>query len=146
MRKDIEMPTLQKMPNVTRTKGIIAQCDNCRQRWTEAQLKDAKDIEERLEPGGEVPAGECPGCGALCYLIKKKVRTRAVVLPNEDGQAQSVLILPHGMTHGKAKELINKAWAEVKEKYQGNWSHDVLVKKLVSIGWVVAEFTEWTED
>jgi hypothetical protein len=26
------------------------------------------DIQERLDPGGVVPAGQCPECGALAYL------------------------------------------------------------------------------
>ena len=25
----------------------------------------------RIEPGGEVPSGECPRCGALCYIYKE---------------------------------------------------------------------------
>ncbi|MCV7247671.1 hypothetical protein H7J07_05460 [Mycobacterium koreense] len=27
------------------------------------------DLDERLEPGGVVPAGECPSCGALAYVV-----------------------------------------------------------------------------
>lgn len=44
-------------------------CDNCRKIWQEAELKEIKDYFERVEPGGEVPAGECPSCGALSYLV-----------------------------------------------------------------------------
>lgn len=39
------------------------------------QLEDCEDLGNRLEPGGEVPAGECPTCEArdwraFCYLVK----------------------------------------------------------------------------
>lgn len=46
-----------------------ARCDNCRKRWRGDKLKPMLDIEERLDPvDGTVPAGECPSCGALCYV------------------------------------------------------------------------------
>lgn len=45
-------------------------CDNCN--WVgaagEAELEIC-NVEERLEPGGVVPAGECPECGGLAYPI-----------------------------------------------------------------------------
>jgi hypothetical protein len=34
------------------------------------ELDDVCDFTERIEAGGEVPAGQCPDCGALCYLVK----------------------------------------------------------------------------
>ena len=33
-------------------------------------LQHAPDLGERLTPGDEVPAGECPVCRAFCYFIK----------------------------------------------------------------------------
>jgi len=36
----------------------------------EGMLCEAKDFFQRTEPGGVVPSGECPGCGALCYRRK----------------------------------------------------------------------------
>ena len=42
-------------------------CDNCGQSWPERAMNPAKDLDQRLEPGGLVPLGECPNCGALCY-------------------------------------------------------------------------------
>ena len=43
------------------------ECDNCGHLWTYDQLKPIVDLLERIEPGSEVPIGECPDCGALCY-------------------------------------------------------------------------------
>jgi hypothetical protein len=47
-------------------------CDNCGHRCDEDELLytlgDVVDLAERLDPGGVVPAGECPGCDALIYL------------------------------------------------------------------------------
>jgi hypothetical protein len=42
-------------------------CDNCS--WSgEAPVPiDLSKLGERAEPGGVVPSGECPQCGALCY-------------------------------------------------------------------------------
>lgn len=34
-------------------------------------LCDVEDFTERIDPGSEVPAGECPECGALAYLVEK---------------------------------------------------------------------------
>lgn len=50
-------------------------CGNCQ--WEgdfgelQCQLDEIPDLAERLDPGSEVPAGECPECGCLCYLDKK---------------------------------------------------------------------------
>lgn len=42
-------------------------CNNCGNYWEEEELRPIKDLEQRIEPGGTVPSGECPECGALCY-------------------------------------------------------------------------------
>lgn len=55
--------------------GALCVCDNCD--WTGGQatlgltLSEVHHLAERLDPGGEVPAGECPECGALAYLKKE---------------------------------------------------------------------------
>lgn len=33
------------------------------------RFPDIPGLLSRVEPGGIVPAGECPGCGALCYPV-----------------------------------------------------------------------------
>lgn len=46
-------------------------CDNCTwQGDPTIELEEIPDLAMRLDPGEEVPSGECPKCGALCYLIK----------------------------------------------------------------------------
>jgi hypothetical protein len=49
------------------------QCDNCGVVWLFCELQDMSDLTQRIDPGGEVPAGECPddGCQALCYPEKE---------------------------------------------------------------------------
>jgi len=49
-----------------------SKCDNCE--WTgvpTVELDEIPHLAERLEPNGTVPSGECPDCGALCYLVEK---------------------------------------------------------------------------
>lgn len=48
--------------------SAIAICDNCRLYCTVSELDPIDDLEQRLEAGGIVPAGQCPSCGALSYL------------------------------------------------------------------------------
>jgi len=68
-------------------------CDNC---WAlfkgEGKLArvfpDIPGLLSRIEPGGMVPAGECPDCGALVYRVNAPVRV-AVLL--EGGLVKGVL-------------------------------------------------------
>lgn len=49
-------------------------CGNCEAQFDTVAvvpLACIKDLDLRLEIGAEVPAGECPECGALCYLDEK---------------------------------------------------------------------------
>lgn len=46
----------------------VAVCDNCRLYCSVSELHPIADLEQRLDPGGVVPAGQCPHCGALSYL------------------------------------------------------------------------------
>jgi hypothetical protein len=50
------------------------QCGNCGTRWHGSALNDIEDMDQRIDPGGTVPSGECPDrvdcCGALCYPCK----------------------------------------------------------------------------
>lgn len=43
------------------------ECDNCGRFWAQHDLKDSPDLYERMDPGGPMPAGDCPDCGAFCY-------------------------------------------------------------------------------
>lgn len=70
----------------------MVECDNCSRRWDETTLKvrfpDIPGMMERIEPGGTVPAGECPECGALVYPVEQPVRVLVLI---EGGLVQEVL-------------------------------------------------------
>lgn len=53
-------------------KEDTARCDNGRTPFPVSELAEPENLHERLDPGGVVPAGECPLCGALAYPIDKK--------------------------------------------------------------------------
>lgn len=50
-------------------------CSSCNWRGYDMDmahpLKGIPNLEERLDPGAVVPAGDCPHCGALCYLDQR---------------------------------------------------------------------------
>jgi hypothetical protein len=55
------------------------ECDNCGGIFTVEQLLPIDEMDwgqllKRIQPGSIVPSGECPSCGALCYIeyIKDK--------------------------------------------------------------------------
>lgn len=48
---------------------IPCACDNCDWIGPATQVDDIQDPGERLDPGSEVPVGECPECGCLAYLV-----------------------------------------------------------------------------
>lgn len=52
--------------------GEPCACANCEWRGTDNEADEIRDMHKRLTPGCEVPAGECPDCGALVYLVKKQ--------------------------------------------------------------------------
>ena len=48
-----------------------ARCGNCALYCGVADLHPIFDLNQRMEPGGRMPAGQCPHCGALAYLVEK---------------------------------------------------------------------------
>ena len=48
------------------------ECGDCDWTGTEddIDLGSVEDLLQRIDPGSEVPAGECPKCGALCYVLR----------------------------------------------------------------------------
>ncbi len=64
------------IPNPTGLQGptgiplnSLHKCDNCMGEFYDPQLNPIQDYGQRVEPGGVVPSGECPNCGALCYPL-----------------------------------------------------------------------------
>ena len=58
---------------------MSARCDDCGKIWPEDELKEPKRLSERLDPGGVVPSGECPDCGALAYPTPE-----VLLMPNDE--------------------------------------------------------------
>jgi hypothetical protein len=44
-------------------------CANCEWTGTESQIREISNFWGRVDVGGEMPAGECPECQALAYLV-----------------------------------------------------------------------------
>ena len=67
-------------------------CDNCGRKYEERDLSrlypDIPDLLVRLDPGGTVPAGECPACGALVYPEDEPIRLLILL---DGGLVQDVL-------------------------------------------------------
>ena len=53
-------------------------CQNCEWEGPQSALAPFSDMEERLEAGDTVPAGECPmeGCGATCWSDSELAKHR----------------------------------------------------------------------
>ncbi len=72
-------------------KEPIDVCDNCEKEWKREMLCEIKGYFQRVEPGGVVPSGECPACGALCYpkepvdrSLKEWLQEAAWIYPAQD--------------------------------------------------------------
>lgn len=97
-------------------------CDNCN--WTGKESSVGKDLMrmsrlwERLEPGGEVPAGECPKCAGCVYLdvVKEyQIAHEEVRRWNEFIAALEALVLAHAISgvnieHPKYLEGLHNAF------------------------------------
>lgn len=63
-------------------------CDNCNWTGDEADLRcttaETPHLKLRVDAGATVPAGECPACGCLAYLIDEGMGTYTVMLLRPD--------------------------------------------------------------
>ena len=55
--------------------GAAVECGACEWAGTGADLDLMTDFEERVTAGEVCPAGQCPDCGALAYVVEKKEST-----------------------------------------------------------------------
>jgi len=55
----------------TDNKIVLCECGNCDWRGRVSECNDVHRLLDRVEAGGEFPAGECPKCGALTYLVSQ---------------------------------------------------------------------------
>lgn len=67
-------------------------CANCQKRFPCGDLDPVDDYWERIEPGTEAPSGQCPECGALCFLEQDALRAHRVkiVIEVKDGMVRGV--------------------------------------------------------
>jgi len=72
--------------------GAKCRCDNCGTEYRADELEMISDIQERINPGCEVPAGQCPDeeCGALCYLAEPPEWTLSGRFEKMNGFAEQV--------------------------------------------------------
>jgi hypothetical protein len=71
----------------------MLRCDNCQQLFDHTKhlahlFPNIPDMLQRLDPGGTVPAGDCPACGALVYPDTPK---HGVVLLMNGGVVHEVI-------------------------------------------------------
>lgn len=98
-------------------------CDNCE--WTGdldgedyVVLGHVEDLEIRLEPGGEVPAGECPDCGALVYLgPQPKEEESHTVTINEVLEILNKRISHSDFPGRAALDIITQAFGGAEKKF-----------------------------
>ncbi len=50
----------------------LHECDSCPWAGPAAELAPIADLHRRVDPGGIVPSGECPKCGALAYPLERQ--------------------------------------------------------------------------
>lgn len=98
-------------------------CDNCGHQARHSDLPKAKDLELRLDPGGEKTDVECPECGCLCYALPSNVQPLTQPLTKEamddKGWVKGVVEVKLGDVVGKTEdELLDF----LSEKLVGNFS------------------------
>ncbi len=50
---------------------VLCECGNCDWRGDVSECNEIHKLLDRVETGEEFPAGECPKCGALTYLVRQ---------------------------------------------------------------------------
>lgn len=91
----------------------VNRCDNCGKIWTSEEIREPiRDLAQRVDPGGVVPAGECKGpeCGALCYPVEHAHYWEAL---RKEISGQSTLRLAANQATGCSGA--DSAWARVRK-------------------------------
>lgn len=56
----------------------MSACQDCNWRGPDTELREIKDLYQRVDPGEPMPSGECPECGALCQPTDDDGTTKRV--------------------------------------------------------------------
>ena len=102
------------------------QCDNCEARYAgEGDLvhvfPDIPDLLARLEPGGTVPAGECPQCGALVYPAEAPQAPR----PGDHEPARILILLEGGLVSDVLADRPGVEAAVLNRDIEGLFAEDI---------------------
>ena len=68
------------------TANPMCECGDCGLRECWDSLVDIEDIDQRINAGSVVPAGECSQCGSLSYVEPMKLQAEDVLTFDEVGQ------------------------------------------------------------
>jgi hypothetical protein len=66
------------------------ECGNCKWTGDAGDVEPYRDFWSRAEVGSDIPAGDCPDCGAFCYLVDNP--HRHVLIEVSGGLVQNVMI------------------------------------------------------
>ena len=77
---------------------VLCECGNCTWRGDVSECNEIHRLLDRVETGDEFPAGECPKCGALTYLVRKTESAPAQVTVSVSGGVAEVIGKPVGVT------------------------------------------------
>lgn len=69
------MSTISIEWNYPYTRDYQCRCENCMTVMRSAVLCPISDAEQRLTPGEETPAGQCPDCSGLVYVFEERRET-----------------------------------------------------------------------
>ncbi len=59
--------------------NYLCLCDNCGEVVSNKKVEPIRDAEQRLTPGEETPAGQCPECYALVFVLTvEQARDRGI--------------------------------------------------------------------
>lgn len=72
-------PPMSKTETPTSKADPFCQCDNCGAVRRSSNLVMIRDFWSRTEPGGIIPHGDCPDCGAFCYVATKEELATAAI-------------------------------------------------------------------
>ena len=89
-------------------------CDSCS--WVGTKLDEIDNIGSRIEAGSEVPSGQCPECGALCYLDR----------PTSYAKVE---------WHAADVQTLRKSWNLVKCEIELSKIAKYLQERVTELGW-----------
>ena len=80
---------------------VPCECGNCSWHGDVSECNEIHRLLDRVETGDEFPAGECPKCGALAYLVRKSEGDAEDSVPrvivSVSGGAADVIFKPLGV-------------------------------------------------